>query len=375
MSRLGATAVELFIETACAPVAGAPVVDHNVAPRTVEQAAGIMRAATDHRLRVLIWGGGTHQGHGYSVDADIVLSTHRLDRIVDWRDEDLTVVAEAGVKVADLEALLAEKGQTAVLPEAPAEATVGGIVAAGVSGWRRLRYGPTRDRVLETVMATGDGRIVRAGGRLVKNVTGYDLPRLATGSYGSLGVIARVCLKLWPRGARFAGIPVADAAAAYRTAFRPLAVLETENAAMAYLAGTAEEIDAQAAALGGAAVDDARWPRRLDSPWRISIRVPAAFAADAVTRARAVRGSRFRAAHGVGEVTVGFVDLPQAWFDETRSWAEGHGGALVVTHRPNGGMGPDPWGTPPPSLELQRRVKAAFDPLGVSNPGRLPGRL
>ena len=72
---------------------------------------------------------------------------------------------------------------------------------------------------------------------------------------------------------------------------------------------------------------------------------------------------------------MGFVAFPREWFRETRSWAETRGGALVVTHRPDGGMEPDPWGTPPPSLELQRRVKAAFDPLGISNPGRLPGRL
>ncbi|NIV25710.1 MAG: FAD-binding protein, partial [Gemmatimonadetes bacterium] len=107
-----------------------------------------------------------------------------------------------------------ERGQTAVLPETPGSGTVGGAIASGASAWRRLRYGPIRDRVLETVMATGDGRVVKAGGRLVKNVTGFDIPRLATGSYGSLGVIGQVCLKLWPTGTRFAGVPADDAAAA-----------------------------------------------------------------------------------------------------------------------------------------------------------------
>jgi glycolate oxidase FAD binding subunit len=262
-----------------------------------------------------------------------------------------------------------------VLPETPGDATVGGTIAAGVSGWRRLRYGPTRDRILETVMATGDGRVVRAGGRLVKNVTGYDLPRLAAGSYGSLGVIGQVCLKLWPRGARFAGVPVENAVAAHRIAFKPLAIVETESGATAYFTGTSEEIDAQAEALGAAAVDDPRWPRTLDSPWRIAIRVPAGMTSEAVARVGRVDGARFRAAHGVGEVIAGFVALPSDWLDDTRSWAETQGGALVITNRPGDGDEPDPWGTPPASLPLQRKVKAAFDPLGVSNPGRLPGGL
>lgn len=375
MSGLGPE-MEMLLDAATSPpIEGAPEVEHTVAPNSVEQAAEIMRAATDHEQKILIWGGGTHQGHGYPVDADIVLSTHRLTEVVEWIPDDLTLVVEAGAKVADVEAMLAEKGQTAVLPETPGGATVGGTIAAGVSGWRRLRYGPTRDRVLETVMATGDGRVVRAGGRLVKNVTGYDLPRLATGSYGSLGMIGQVCLKLWPIGARLAGVPVGDAAVARKVAYRPLAIIETETGATAYFAGTPEEIDAQAEALGGKAVDDPRWPRSLDSPWRVSLRVPGGLVTDAVARVRRVDGARFRAAHGVGEIIVGFVDLPEPWFSDTRAWAEEMGGALVITNRPVDGDGPDPWGTPPGSMPLQRAVKAAFDPVGISNPGRLPGGL
>ena len=260
MSRIGVDVEMLLDAAACSPRAGEPDVLHWVAPHSIEQAAEIMRAATDTAQGVLIWGGGTHQGHGYRVEASIALSTHRLAEVVEWVPDDLTVVVEAGVKVADLEATLGERGQTAVLPETPGDATVGGTIAAGVSGWRRLRYGPTRDRVLETVMATGDGRVVRSGGRLVKNVTGYDLPRLAAGSYGSLGVIGQVCLKLWPRGARFAGVPVEDVAAARRGIFRPLSIVETESGMMAYFAGTPEEIDAQAEAIGGLPVEDPRWP-------------------------------------------------------------------------------------------------------------------
>ncbi|NIR39303.1 MAG: FAD-binding protein, partial [Gemmatimonadetes bacterium] len=93
-------------------------------------------------------------------------------RVVDWQPDDLTVVVEAGVTVGTLESMLAERGQTALLPEWGPEATVGGVVAAGISGYRRARLGPTRDRVLEVTIVTGDGRVVRGGGRVVKNVSG-----------------------------------------------------------------------------------------------------------------------------------------------------------------------------------------------------------
>ena len=183
------------------PIAGAPPVDFTLQPATGEDAAGVLGFAATHGLRVLFWGGGTHQGIGHQVEPDIVMGTGRLNAVLDWQVEDLTVAVQPGVLISDLEARLQQRNQTAVLPEAGA-GTVGGAVAAGLSGWRRLRYGPTRDRMLEVRLATGDGRLIRGGGRLVKNVTGYDLPRLATGSLGSLGLIAEVCLKLWPLATR-----------------------------------------------------------------------------------------------------------------------------------------------------------------------------
>ena len=109
-------------------------------------------------------------------------------------------------------------------PETPGAATVGGVLAAAISGYRRARYGPTRDRILEVTVVTGDGRIVKAGGRVVKNVTGYDLPRLVVGSLGSLGVIVSACLKLWPLPAASATITLDDPVLA-GSVYRPLAVL------------------------------------------------------------------------------------------------------------------------------------------------------
>ncbi len=354
----------------------APAADHVVAPASVEEAAATLRAAAVHGMRVLVWGGGSRQGLGYPVTPHVVVSTHRLSRILDWQPEDLTIVVEAGVKVADLEAHVAGQRQSAVLPETPGGSTVGGTIAAGASGWRRLRFGPTRDRVLEVVMVTGDGRTVTGGGKVVKNVTGYDVPRLATGSLGSLGLVARVCLKLWPVPPEAGTIPVEDAAAARVIAYRPLAVIETERGSNVFVAGTAEEVAGQAADLESTAQPGLSWPEPLTTPWRLSLRVPAAALSEAVGQMRAVfPDAEYRAAHGVGDIAIGLPALDVAAAAELRDWAESRLGSLVVMARPVDDDRFDPWGTPPASLHLQRRVKAAFDPAGVMAPGRLPGNL
>jgi len=355
------------------PIPGAPDVEMTVAPGNAEEAAVVLRFASDHKLKVLFWGGGNHQGFGHPVDPDLVLWTGRLTGVVDWQPEDLTIVVEPGLLVSDLEARLEQRGQTAVLPEVAGTATVGGVIASGLSGWRRLRYGPTRDRVLEVVLATGDGRVVRGGGRLVKNVTGYDLPRLAVGSLGSLGLIAAVCLKLWPLTTERAMVEVSDPVAALRSAYRPHAVIETGDRTTVYLAGTAEEIDAQAETIGGNPTPGHRWPEQLTGLFEIVVRVPAGEVAAAVGRIRA-RGWRFQAAHGVGEIRLAVDDEDTSELSTLRLWAESVGGSLVVARVPRG-TAIDPWGTPPHSLDLQRRVKAAFDPIGVANPGKLPGGI
>ena len=354
-----------------------PEVERVIAPGALDEAATALRASSANGLSVLVWGGGTHQGIGYPVAADVVLVTTRLDRIVDWQPDDLTVVVEAGIRVADLESALAERGQSAVLPELPGDATVGGVIATGMSGWRRLRYGPTRDRMLEVVLVTGDGRVVTGGGRVVKNVTGYDIPRLATGSLGAVGLIGKVCLKLWPLPSHSGTIPVDDAAAARRTAYRPLAVIETEIGSNVYLAGTEAEVVGQAADLGSTPVPGLRWPEPLDGAWALSMRVPAAIVGDAVAKLRRVLPAcRFQAAHGVGEVRIGVDTASVNEVAELRTWAEDRAGAVTVDRRPHGtDVDIDSWGAPPPALQIQRRIKAAFDPAGALNPGRSAGRL
>lgn len=345
------------------------------APRSEEEWSEVLRLAGREGWACLVVGRGSKPGWTRPPKrVDLVLSTRGYAGVVAYEPGDGTVTARAGSTMDEI-AREVRAGGHHLTPDVPrpGASTLGGVVAAGQSGLDRLRFGPVRHNVLGMRVALADGSIAKTGGRLVKNVTGYDLPRLAAGSLGSLGVITQVCLKLWPKGARFAGVPVDDPVDAYARAYKPLAILETEAGSTAYFSGMSEEVDAQAAALGGAPVDDPRWPRPLDSPAMATVRVPARLTREAVDRVRRLGdGIRFRAAHGVGEVVVGAVELPAGWVTETRAWAEAAGGALVIT---KGAGDLDPWGTPPASLPLQKKVKAAFDPIGISNPGRLPGGL
>src|SRR5262249_31184397 len=121
--------------------------------------------------------------------------------IVRYEPDDLTVTVGAGTTFAEVDAALAEHGQECPLDPRDPAATIGGIVATGLSGVRRLRHGPLRDHVLEIRFVTGDGRVVKGGGPTVKNVTGYDLPRVFVGSYGTLGVLVQLTLRCRPRAA------------------------------------------------------------------------------------------------------------------------------------------------------------------------------
>ena len=315
-------------------------------------------------------GGGTHSGYGSPEPPDIVLSTDRLAEVERWEPDDLTIVAGSGSRVADVEAMLAEKNQTAVLPEVPGDSTLGGTIAAGISSLRRGRLFDTRERLLEATVVTGDGRVVRSGGRVVKNVTGYDLHRLHAGAFGSLGVLVSVCLKLWPTPPAAATVTVGDLEQT-KAAVRPLAVLEDNENLKVYIWGTDEEVSAKAEHLGGSLEVGHSWPEDPTGDFTWSLRVPPAMTPEAVRRIP--EGWAYLAVHGVGDIRMGSDSADGA--AELRSWAESLPGHLVNTRRPVGFEGLDPWGSPPPGLELQRALIHQFDPKRTINPGRLPGGL
>jgi glycolate oxidase FAD binding subunit len=349
---------------------GAPPAELAVAPDSIEQIAQLLDFASEHGLTVLPWGAGVHQGFGGRVEPDVIVSSSNLAGVIEWNPDDLTVVVGSGITLGDLDEAIGSRRQSAVLPESNLGATVGGVVAAGVSGWRRLRYGPTRDRLLQVEFATGDGRMVTGGARVVKNVTGYDLPRLLAGSLGSLGFITSVCLKLWPEPEAAATVTADDPERAAVVTHRPQAILETRDGVSVFLAGTAAEVEAQATALAGEATAGCIWPESPVGTCAVRIRVSPVDVSPLVTQLGA---GPFIAAHGVGEIMAG-VEPDE--IEPVREWAEVRGGSLVVERAPAAVYETiDPWGTPPSTLGLQRKVKAAFDPLGVLVPGRLPGGI
>lgn len=337
-------------------------------PDTIDQLASDLASAHAEEQVVRPVGGGTHQSIGYPIDPDVEIGLSGLDAVVDYQPEDLTMTIGAGMTVAEAEQLANRDGRTTVLLEHPGSGTVGGAVATGLSGWRRLRYGPTRDRILEVTMVSGDGRVVTSGGRVVKNVTGYDIPKLATGSLGRFGIIAQVCLKLWPLPEHAATIQVEDPRRALALAYRPMAVIEGEHDSRVVLAGTAAEVEAQASLLGEVVADEARYPVPLTAVDGVpvwSLRVPPAL----LPEARAVIGRvPYQIAWGVGEILL----RSEERIDVMRAWAESVGGAMTLR---DGKTELDPWGKPPPTLRLQRRLLNHLDPSGIINRGRLPGRL
>lgn len=169
-------------------------------PETKEAVSQVMRWASQTGAAVAPWGGGTQQELGsLPTRLDLVLDVSRCDRVLDYQPEDLTVTVEAGITLEALQQRLAQGGKhLAVEAPIPNRATIGGILATGATGPRRFAYGTPRDWLIGIGVVGADGNESKAGGRVVKNVTGYDLNKLYTGSLGTLGVIVEATFKLSP---------------------------------------------------------------------------------------------------------------------------------------------------------------------------------
>lgn len=170
-----------------------------VYPQTQEQLAEVITAAYRNKWRVLPCGNGSKLKWGSLTKVDIVVSTQRLNKIINHAVGDLTLTVEAGVKFADIQTALAKHNQILALnPTTPDLATIGGIIATNDTGSLRQRYGSVRDQLLGVSFVRADGQIARAGGKVVKNVAGYDLMKLFTGSYGTLSIITEATFRLYP---------------------------------------------------------------------------------------------------------------------------------------------------------------------------------
>jgi FAD/FMN-containing dehydrogenase len=174
-----------------------------VSPASAEEISEVLKLASREGRKVLPAGGGTW----LRTKADLIVSTRRLNRIIEHEPADLIAIAEAGVTLADFNATLAVNGQWLPLdPPDDGRATLGGVVATGVGGPQQFGYGRPRGSVIGMKVVLADGSMIKAGGRVVKNVAGYDLCKLFTGSYGSLGIITELNFKLRPRPAREATV-------------------------------------------------------------------------------------------------------------------------------------------------------------------------
>ncbi|WP_427162957.1 FAD-binding oxidoreductase [Aliinostoc sp. HNIBRCY26] len=171
-----------------------------VYPQTQAQLAKVMATADSHNWRVLPCGSGSKLNWGgLTQDVDVVVSTERLNQLIEHAVGDLTVTVEAGMKFGHLQQILADSRQFLALdPSKPDSATIGGIVATADTNSLRQRYGSVRDQLLGITFIRADGQIAKAGGRVVKNVAGYDLMKLFTGAYGTLGIISQVTFRVYP---------------------------------------------------------------------------------------------------------------------------------------------------------------------------------
>src|SRR6266851_574973 len=173
---------------------------NRVAPASREELAEALHGADQRGEAVAPVGGGTQLDLGMPpTRLDLVIETTRLNKVVEYEPADLTVTVEAGLPFADLQKQLAEQGQFLALdPPAAASATIGGLIATNASGPLRFAYGTARDLVIGTRVANPDGTVTHAGGRVVKNVAGYDLNKLHIGALGTLGIIVELSFKLAP---------------------------------------------------------------------------------------------------------------------------------------------------------------------------------
>jgi glycolate oxidase FAD binding subunit len=384
-----------------------------VEPAGVEEAAEAMRAFARDRLAVVFVGGGTDLELGAPpARLDAVLHTRRMARVREHAPSDQIVAVEAGMTVAALQRHLAAHRQRLALdPPFPERATLGGVVAANAFGPRRTRYGPVRDLVIGITVVRADGTIAHGGGKVVKNVAGFDLPRLFCGSLGTLGLVAEVVFRLHPlpeasATAVFEGLGAPDVAETMPV-LRDLGVEPTAVAALpagsaftlavrfeGFAPGVREQLARTLGRAGGGssvdgAAEAALWARHDAVRCAGDVRAKATFAPAALPRAvdalapvaGALRGGALVLHPGPGIAFLsgtleGAEPAAAAIAAARAALAPLGGGALVLSCAPAAlRAGVDPWGPPPPALEVMRRLKHELDPEARLAPGRFVGGI
>lgn len=386
------------------------------APADADGVGAALRICAERGAAVIPWGGGTaiHWGN-VPKRADVVLSLERLSGLVEHDDANLTATVRTGTPVAALQEMLSGHHQfLAVDPPFPQRATAGGIVAANTNGPRRMMYGGVRDQVIGMKMVLPGGEQIKAGGKVVKNVAGYDMCKLFVGSLGTLGIITEVTVKMAPlpetartvasRGSLTQAAQLADALMASPLLPAAIAILgggvggsDGQPADTVRVAVWAEGFEdavtrhvsdvqtmAGRAGMDVEALDDAAhrrlWETVRDfgadaaSPAVFRLTVPLAAVAavlDAVSRMTDGSPVRYVAHAGTGTVWLALEDPAAAWFPRLIALAGEHRGHAVLAAAPPAAKRTlDVWGPPPPALPLMQELKRQFDPQGLLNPGR-----
>jgi glycolate oxidase FAD binding subunit len=377
-------------------------------PANEQQLAAVLRLANDASLGVVPRGGGTKLSWGNPpARADVILSIARLGKIIEHAWADLTVSVEAGCTIQKLQSTLARHGQRLALdPLWPAQATIGGILSTNDSGSLRLRFGALRDLIIGVTLALPDGTLASSGGKVVKNVAGYDLPKLVTGAFGTLAVITRAVFRLHPlpRNSKTLSISGCNLEEMQRlvlavqnsklahTALQARMAQDAESAVDILFEGTEGGIAAQETQLreiGRPAVTTEAlskvWAASQDL-WNSANSTAVAIAkittlpssiAHTVETVQRITGSRKTQWKLTIQATgIGWLRLEatpenlHASLPDLRRELESAGGSLAVFHHPAGMPHLDTWGQPGDALPLMRAVKNQFDAKHTLNPGR-----
>jgi glycolate oxidase FAD binding subunit len=380
-------------------------------PDSEKELVAALRCADAAGLSVVPRGGGTKTGWGNPpTRADMVLSTARLNHIIEHAWADLTVSVEAGCTFHQLQQMLSQHGQRiAIDPLWPERATIGGILSTNDSGTLRIRYGGLRDLIIGMTIALPDGTLASSGGKVVKNVAGYDLPKLATGAMGTLGVITRAVFRLHPlphnlRSFTFETRDLTDANRVIlavqdsKLAYTGLQARFSEGTAPAVdvrLEGTEAGIAAQteplrklAAPATEIATSDAVWQARQElwsSPEAAIAKfsVLSASIAETCSRVRhlsdscGVRWSAVVQGTGLSLLRLEASSAPAIHqvLQALRTELDQMGGSLVMLHRPAALPAIEAWGGVGSAFPLMRSVKQQFDARGTLNPGRFIGGI
>jgi glycolate oxidase FAD binding subunit len=386
-----------------------------VAPASVEEVSRLLAWVNDQGLKVVPCGTRTKLDRGAApTRCDILLNLSRISGVVEHAAGDMTVTVRAGTPLEELQAVLAQGGQFLAV-DPPVPGTVGGLIATGDNGPRRLRYGGVRDLLLGITFVRADGVVAKAGGKVVKNVAGYDLAKLFTGSLGTLGVIVEATFRLYPLPAASAtvvsgGTSIAEAGRIAASILGSTLVPTSldyhtggeggEQCLAVRFESSPRSVEAQAAR----AADLLPEPRTLTGSdetclWQRFDEITATEEGDVLARListvtdlppllqsaqeeaeRAGIALSLRAHMGHGHALLRWLrpgtDAAVALLDSLRRRAEAGGFNLVIWRAPAEVRARlDVWGEVGEGLPLMRRIKAQFDPQGTLNPGRFVGEI